>query len=147
MRWTIFATSIVLALAAGCKQTAAPPPQAQPARAATPASVVTPLPPPPGMPWKISLEVDAPPRIVKATTFRVQLADLSGKPVSGAQVEVSLVMKVMDMGKNQFALADKGGGAYEGSGTFSMSGPWNVVVSAKAGGKAGEQKFEVTVKD
>ena len=138
---------LALAWAAGCKKSETPQPQARPAPAAASASVVTPIPPAPGMPWKISLDVDAPPRIVKATTFRVRLTDLSGKPVSGAKVEVSLEMKLMDMGKNQFALAGKGDGDYEGSGTFSMSGAWNVVVTASAGGKRGEQKFEVVVGD
>jgi hypothetical protein len=144
----IFAVSVLLAWAAGCKKTETPQPQARPApAAAAPAGVVTPIPPAPGMPWKISLDVDAPPRIVKPTSFRVRLTDLSGKPVSSAKVEVSLVMKLMDMGKNEFPLAGKGGGDYEGSGTFSMSGPWNVVVTASAGGKIGEQKFEVVVGD
>lgn len=143
------AAVLALAWAAGCKKSQTPQPQAKaaPAPAAAPASAVTPLPAAPGMPWKISLEVDAPPRIVKATTFRVRLTDLSGKPVSGAKVEVSLVMKLMDMGKNEFPLAGKGDGDYEGSGTFSMSGPWNVVVTAGAGGKTGEQRFEVMVGD
>jgi YtkA-like protein len=131
-----------LAWAGGCKKGEAPQPSAQPVPAA---SAVTPLPAAPGTPWRMSLELDAPPRIVKATTFRLRLTDLSGKPVSGAKVEVSLVMKLMDMGKNEFALADRGSGNYEGSGTFSMAGVWNVVVTAGAGGNAGEQKFEVKV--
>ena len=146
-RILIAAMTLALAWAAGCKQREAAPPQARPAPAAAPASAVTPIPPAPGMPWKIALEVDAPPRIVKATTFRVKLTDPSGKPVTGAKVEVSLEMKLMDMGKNQVALAGKGDGDYEGSSTFSMSGVWNVVVTASAGGKSGEQKFEVAVGD
>ena len=141
-RWTILATAVFFTLAAGCKKSEAPQPQAQPAPAA---GEVTPLPPPPGTPWRMALELDAPPRIVKATTFRVKLADLSGKPVDGAKVEVSLVMKLMDMEKNEFALTDKGNGSYEGSGTFSMVGVWNVVVTATAGGQRGGQKFEVKV--
>lgn len=143
MRWMILASTILLALA-GCEKSEAPQPQVQPAAAS---SAVTPLPPAPGMPFQMALELDAPPRIVKATTFRLRLTDLAGKPVSGAQVQASLVMKLMDMGKNEFPLADKGHGAYEGSGTFSMAGVWNVVITAKGGNQAGEQKFEVTVKD
>lgn len=139
------AVLLVLIWAAGCKKSETPQPQAQPAAAA--ASTVTPLPPAPGMPFKMALELDAPPRIVKATSFRLQLNDLAGKPVSGAQVEVSLVMKLMDMGKNEFPLAGKGDGRYEGSGTFSMAGVWNVVVTAQSGGQTGEQKFEVKVGD
>ena len=146
-RILIAAMTLAWAFAAGCKKSEAPEPQAQPAPAAAPQSLVTPLPPAPGMPWKIALDLDAPPRIVKATTFRVKLTDLSGKPVDGAKVQASLVMKLMDMGKNEVPLAGKGAGAYEGSGTFSMSGPWNVVVTVSAGGKTGEQRFEVAVRD
>ncbi len=146
MRWMILAAPVFLALAAGCKKSEAPQPQTQPA-AAAPSSAVTPLPPAPGMPFKMTLELDAPPRIVKATTFRLRLTDLAGKPVSGAKVQASLVMKLMDMGKVEFPLADKGNGRYEGSGTFSMAGVWNVVITAKAGSQSGEQKFEVTVGD
>ncbi len=142
--WMILGATVLLALAAGCKKSEAP--LAQPAPAA-PSSTVTPLPPAPGMPFKMTLELDAPPRIVKATTFRLRLTDLAGKAVSGAQVQASLVMKLMDMGKNDFPLADKGNGHYEGSGTFSMAGVWNVVVTAQAGSQSGEQKFEVTVGD
>lgn len=149
IRRKVLAAAVLVSLGwpAGCKKSGTPQPQAQPAPAAPAASAVTPLPPAPGMPWKMALELDAPPRIVKATTFRLELTDLAGKPVSGATVQVSLVMKLMDMGKNEFALADKGDGRYEGSGAFSMSGPWDVVVSATAGGKSGEQKFEVAVGD
>lgn len=138
------AVLLLVAGAAGCKQSAAPQPQPA-ASAAT--NTVTPLPPAPGMPFKMALELDAPPRIVKATTFRLQLTDQSGKPVSGAQVQASLVMKLMDMGKNEFPLADKGNGVYEGGGTFSMAGVWDVVVTVRAGGQSGEQRFEVTVGD
>ena len=141
----IAAAAILLMLTAGCKKSEAPP--GRHAAGTASAGLVTPLPPAPGMPWKIALDLDAPPRIVKATTFRVKLADLSGQPVDGAQVEVSLVMKLMDMDKNQVTLAGKGGGEYEGSATFSMTGPWEVVVTASAGGKSGEQKFEVAVRD
>jgi len=144
MRWGIFASAVVLMLA-GCKPSEAPQPQAQPASAAS--SAVTPLPPAPGMPFQMALELDAPPRIVKASTFRLQLTDLAGKPVSGAQVQASLTMKLMDMGKNEFPLAGQGNGRYEGSSTFSMAGVWNVVITAQAGSQRGEQKFEVTVKD
>jgi hypothetical protein len=49
------------------------------------------------------------------------------------------------MGKNEFLLADMGQGRYQGSGKFTMAGPWNVVVTAQAGGKAGQEAFLVTV--
>jgi nitrogen fixation protein FixH len=65
--------------------------------------------------------------------------------VDGAQVEASLVMPLMDMGKNQFALQPAGNGAYEGTGEFNMAGEWEVIVSASARGQTGKTTFNVNV--
>jgi nitrogen fixation protein FixH len=77
------------------------------------------------------------------TTFEVTLNDASGQPVAGAKVEAALEMKIMDMGKNVVTLADKGNGVYQGKGQFTMSGPWDVVVTANKAGASGAQRFEV----
>jgi hypothetical protein len=47
----------------------------------------------------------------------------------------------MDMGKNEFPLADKGNGDYQGEGKFGMSGDWNVVITAKQADKTVVQSF------
>ena len=65
--------------------------------------------------------------------------------MDGAQVEVSLVMPLMDMGKNQFALKPAGNGEYQGTGEFSMAGEWKVIVTASAQGKTGKTTFNVNV--
>ena len=102
----------------------------------------------PGSPFKMSVSFDpAQPLMSKKTTFRLALADLSGAPVSDAKVQTSLVMPLMDMGKNEFALAPKGNGSYQGSGQFTMSGEWEVVFTASAGGKSGKTTFNVRVED
>ncbi len=96
--------------------------------------------------WKMNLfTVPEPPVTGKEASFVVKLTDEAGKPVAGAQVNASLVMPLMDMGKNEVTLADKGAGSYQGTGKFTMAGPWNVVVTAAAQGKSAQQVFPVVV--
>jgi nitrogen fixation protein FixH len=86
-----------------------------------------------------------PPVAGQETTIRVRLTDDAGKAVAGAQVKASLVMTTMDMGKNELTFTDQGGGAYQASAKFTMSGPWNTVVAATVGGQSGQQTFPVVV--
>ncbi len=83
----------------------------------------------------------------KEFAIRVHVTDPAGKPVDDAQLHGVLVMKTMDMGKNEFDLAAKGNGDYEGKATPSMAGPWDVKVTAKRGADVTEQSSEVTVKE
>jgi nitrogen fixation protein FixH len=85
------------------------------------------------------------PKFGRKTTFRVTVKQTLGTPVEGAQLEASLVMPLMDMGKNQFALKPAGNGEYEGAGEFNMAGEWEVIVSASAQGKTGKTTFNVNV--
>jgi hypothetical protein len=104
--------------------------------------------PGPSWPGKITLVVRPdPPLNNKPVQLQVKLTDASGKPISGAQVKASLVMPLMDMGKNEISFTDKGDGNYEGTGKFTMVGPWNVIVTASAGGKTGEQRFDLAVRE
>ena len=88
-----------------------------------------------------------PPVYNKPVKLRLKLTDAAGAPVVGAEVKASLVMPMMDMGKNEVAFASKGNGDYEGTGTFTMVGPWNVVVTANANGSTQQQKFDVAVRE
>jgi len=89
---------------------------------------------------KVDVKVDpTQPNPSKPAKFSAHVTDADGKPVSGAEVNVSLVMKEMDMGKNEFKLGDKGNGDYQGEGKFGMAGQWDVVVTAKQGGKTATQ--------
>lgn len=98
-------------------------------------------------PWKMTLTTEPdPPAYGENATLRVTLTDLSGSPVSGADVRADLKMQIMDMGKNELTLAAKGAGAYEGKGQFTMAGPWNVVVTAAKDGKTGQQTFQIVAK-
>ncbi len=95
-------------------------------------------------PFKITLTTDpAQPAEDKDTVFKITVAEPTGQPVSGAIVTADLKMQMMDMGKNEVTLADKGSGNYEGKGQFSMAGPWNVIVTAKQGAKSGQQTFQI----
>ncbi|HEV8524821.1 MAG TPA: FixH family protein, partial [Terriglobales bacterium] len=88
----------------------------------------------PGSAFKMSLDLEPPqPQFGDKTRFRVKVSDPAGAPVSGAQVHAKLVMPLMDMGKNEFDLADKGKGEYEGTGEFTMAGEWVATITAKQG--------------
>jgi len=132
-------TTLALLFFAGCKKKTAPP-QAR-AKSAIIATLAA-----PGSAFVMSLALDpAQPRFASKTTFRVTMKQTAGTPVDDAQVEVSLVMPLMDMGKNQFTLKPTGSGEYEGAGEFSMAGEWEVVATATAQGKTGETTFNVNV--
>lgn len=99
---------------------------------------------PEASPWKMTLATNPEkPYEEDETVFVASLNDPSGQPVSGAEVKAELKMPSMDMGKNEFRLAEKGAGVYEGKGKFTMPGPWDVVVTAKHGEKSGRQTFQM----
>lgn len=102
----------------------------------------------PNSAFKMSVAFDPPqPLMSKKTKFTLTLTDLAGAPVDGAKVGASLVMPLMDMGKNEFPLQGKGKGIYEGTGQFTMSGEWEAIFSADAAGKSGKTTFNVRVED
>jgi nitrogen fixation protein FixH len=81
-----------------------------------------------------------------ATTFTIRLTDAKGHPVSGAAVSASLVMTDMDMGRNVVNAKPKSPGVYAGTGQFTMSGSWNVVVTASKGTEKSVKTFPFAVK-
>jgi nitrogen fixation protein FixH len=83
----------------------------------------------------------------KKFTLRVKVLDQAGKPVPDATLHGALIMKTMDMGKNEFDFAAKGDGTYEASARPDMAGPWEIKVSAKRGADVGEKTFELVVKE
>jgi nitrogen fixation protein FixH len=96
--------------------------------------------------WKMALTTAPdPPVSDKDVILYLKLTDQSGQPIAGARVKAALVMSEMDMGKNEVELAAKGNGDYEGSGKFTMAGPWNIVITAAGPGRAGQQTFPVVV--
>jgi nitrogen fixation protein FixH len=83
----------------------------------------------------------------KQFTVRVKVTDQAGKPVSDAMLHGVLIMKTMDMGKNEFDFAAKGDGTYEATARPDMAGPWEIKLSAKRGADVGEKSFELVVKE
>jgi hypothetical protein len=74
------------------------------------------------------------------STFQATLTDTNGKPITDAQVTVTLVMPAMpsmnmpEM-KNSFPLAwAPGQQMYVGKGNVPMAGSWNTVVEARKSG-------------
>ena len=72
-------------------------------------------------------------------TFRVKLTDQVGKPIAGAQVNVTFFMAAMPaMGmaamKTVVQASDKGGGMYEGNGALGSGGTWQVTITAQQNG-------------
>jgi hypothetical protein len=119
-----------------------------PGKAETPQAIILSTTIAPNSALHMSISFDpSPPRMSSKTKFHVELKDLSGAPVESAGVQVSLVMPLMDMGKNEFTLQPAGKAAYEGAGQFTMSGEWEVIVSAAAVGKSGKTTFNVRVED
>jgi len=132
--------TFALLFAAGCKKKEPAPPTTREKSAIISTQAA------PGSAFTMLLAMDpAQPKFGRKTNFRVTVKQTLGGPVDGAQLEVSLVMPLMDMGKNQFALKPAGDGAYEGAGEFSMAGEWEVVVTASAEGKTGKTTFNVNV--
>lgn len=133
-----FLLACALVFCAGCKKKEPPKPHEKSAIISTQAA--------PGSAFIMSLAMDpAQPKFGRKTNFRVTVKPTLGSPVDEAQVEASLVMPLMDMGKNQFALQPVGNGQYQGAGEFSMAGEWEVIVTASAQGKPGKTTFNVNV--
>lgn len=102
----------------------------------------------PNSAFRMSVSFDpSPPRMSSKTRFRLNLTDASGASVSQATVQASLVMPLMDMGKNEFPLQPVGNGVYEGTGQFTMSGEWEVIFNGSAGSRTGRTTFNVRVED
>ena len=72
-------------------------------------------------------------------TFHVKVTRPDGKPLTDAQVQVTMVMPAMPsmgMGEVRSAVDLKWNGSeYVGKGTVAMAGPWNITVEARRGGQ------------
>lgn len=88
------------------------------------------------------------PRMSQPITLQLHITDAQGQPVSDAQVNGTLTMKLMDMGTTQLKFSPKSNGDYEASlKGVDMSGPWNLAVSAAQGSTKTQQNFDVNIFD
>ena len=132
--------TFILIFFAACKKKESPPPVPRQKNAIISTQEA------PGSAFMMSLSMDpVQPRFGRKTDFRVAVKRTLGRPVEGAQVETSLLMPLMDMGKNQFPLKPAGDGQYSGTGEFNMAGEWEVIVTVNEGGKTGKTTFNVNV--
>ena len=110
------------------------------------------MPPPPGAGQAAAMNVPAqtqatvelttvpsPPQ-KGANTVRVKLTDTAGKPIAGAEVNITFFMAAMPaMGmaamKTIVQASDKGGGMYEGNGALGSGGTWQVTITAQQNGQ------------
>ena len=78
------------------------------------------------------------PKARRKNVLTMTVTGSDGKPLSGAMVTSSVAMTSMDMGTTHPAFSDLGNGHYQGNVTFSMAGPWRVVltVTPPGGGSA-----------
>lgn len=89
----------------------------------------------------VEMTTDPSPPRKGSNTVRVKLTDQSGKPITGADVNVTFFMAAMPaMGmaamKTPVKLADEGNGTYEGKGDLGSGGTWQVTVTATQNGQA-----------
>ena len=87
----------------------------------------------------IELTTEPSPPRKGSNLFRVKLTAADGKPVTGAQVNVTFFMAAMPaMGmaamRTSVDLTDRGGGVYEGKGTLDSGGTWQVTLTAQQNG-------------
>jgi Cu(I)/Ag(I) efflux system membrane fusion protein/cobalt-zinc-cadmium efflux system membrane fusion protein len=99
---------------------------------------------------RVDLTTEPDPPQKGALSVRVKLTDANGAPVSGADVTVTFFMPAMPaMGmasmRTQINLAEKGSGAYEGSGRLDSGGTWQVTILARKNGQTvASQQLSVT---
>ncbi len=89
---------------------------------------------------QVALTSDPSPARKGANTFRTLLTTAAGRPITGAQVELTLSMPAMPaMGMAgmtvRVAMQEVGGGRYRGQGTLGSGGNWHVSLVARKNGK------------
>ncbi|HTK95798.1 MAG TPA: FixH family protein [Terriglobales bacterium] len=99
-------------------------------------------------PWKVALALDpAQPKNLKPVGFRFTVTGADGKPATGLAAEVSLVMPLMDMGKNEFPAKEVAPGVYQGSGTFGMADEWEVFLNLSQADQRATHVFNIRVSE
>jgi len=78
-------------------------------------------------------------------TLDLTILDSTGKPVTGLKLTTTVAMTSMDMGTSHPVVTETGNGHYTAKVTFSMDGPWRVVVRNQ-GGKVAVLDFEAGAK-
>jgi len=98
--------------------------------------------------WTITLTPPADVKANSATPLHATVTDENGKPVKGADVEMTVTMVDMDHGESKHAAKETAAGDYEApAAKFAMAGTWNVKVKAQKGSDGATKDFKINVKD
>ena len=96
---------------------------------------------------QIALSTDPTPAQAGPVSLIVEIKDAQGKPVEGAKVSLTARHTGMTHGGIAGDMVDQGGGRYQASGSFSMSGTWRAEVKAsKEGANPKTQSFDLPVR-
>jgi len=95
--------------------------------------------------YAVHAVIDRNPPVVGDNTITVEIKDASGKYVTDAKVAIDYSMPAMPgMPPMNYKTTGKlDGNEYKAVMNLSMSGPWNVAVKIKKGGKTSTMKFNV----
>ncbi len=95
--------------------------------------------------YAVQVMIDRNPPVVGDNNIAIEIKDASGKYVTDATVGIAYSMPAMPgMPPMNYKTTGKlDGKAYKAVMNLSMSGPWNVVVKIKKGGKTSTIKFNV----
>ncbi len=95
--------------------------------------------------YAVQVMIDRNPPVVGDNNMSVEIKDASGKYVSDAKVTIDYSMPAMPgMPPMKYKTTGKlDGNEYKAVMNLSMSGPWNVAVKIKKGGKTSTIKFNV----
>ncbi len=98
--------------------------------------------------YSVTAAMDKNPPIRGDNSLTIVLKDAAGSAIEDARVSVDYSMPAMPgmPPMNYKANTELQGGEYKGTLNFSMSGPWNVTVKVKRGGKTKRAKFNVDVR-
>jgi len=96
---------------------------------------------------QLTLSTDPNPPQAGPVSLIVEIKDTQGKPVEGAKVSLTAKHTGMTHGGISGDMVDQGGGRYQASGSFSMSGTWRAEVKAsKDGTNPKTQSFDLSVR-
>ncbi len=97
-------------------------------------------------PYQVILQVDPnPPLITRPATLSVRIARRdTQQPVNNARITLASNMETMDMGTDHTTAQQQSDGIYQAQVQFTMSGPWQLLVSIAAPGAATQSaSFEI----
>ncbi|WP_054028881.1 FixH family protein [Bacillus sp. FJAT-28004] len=78
--------------------------------------------------------IDAyPAKVLHNNLFKIELTDLSGAPLLGAEMSVKLEMLDMVCGDYEFKMTEAAPGTYTGEGVPLMAGTWKATLTLKTG--------------